>query len=309
MRVFYHERFNIDLGLLNRLHPFDGLKFRRVRQGLAGSADVEFVDVREPISQAAIDSFASPLLRRLLGAKRYVLEALEVPYLPLVPFSLIDRRVLEPMRWAVGATLQAAQACLAGGGHCWNLAGGYHHASRTDAQGFCLYNDIGIAVQSLRESQALAADDEILIVDIDAHHGNGNARVFLEDKRITLLDIYDGEIYPRSPLTKQRVDIDLPLSRGTAGDAYLAALGQGLQRIERPYRMAFVVAGTDVLKSDPLGGLQLSIDECVVRDGLVLARLDALGTPAVIVGGGGYGPDSAAAITRSIAANATPMRV
>jgi len=308
VKVFYHERLNIDLGLLNRLHPFDGLKFRRVRQGLAGSAGVEFVEVGEPISQAAIDSFASPLLRRLLGTKRYVLEALEVPYLPLVPFSLIDRRVLEPMRWAVGATLQAAQACLAGDGHCWNLAGGYHHASRTDAQGFCIYNDIGIAMQALRESQALAADDEILIIDIDAHHGNGNARIFLEDRRVTLLDIYDGDIYPRSPVTKQRVDVDLPLRRGTAGDVYLDKLREGLQRLQPRHRMAFVVAGTDVLESDPLGGLQLSIDECVARDGLVLARLDALGIPAVIVGGGGYGPDSAAAITRSVAANARSGR-
>ncbi len=303
MKVFYHERFNIDLGLLNRLHPFDGLKFRRVRQGLADCADVEFVDVAAPISQAQIDAFASPLLRRLLVKKRYILQALEVPYLPLLPFSLIDRRVLEPMRWAAGATLQAAQACLVGG-HCWNVGGGYHHASRTDAEGFCIYNDVGIAVQGLRESGALSQTDEVLIVDVDAHHGNGNARVFMEDQHVTLLDIYDGEIYPNSPYTKQRVNIDLPLRRGTDGVAYLDRLREGLRQLESRYRMAFVLAGTDVLRTDPLGGLALTVDDCVARDGLVLDRLDALGIPAVVLGAGGYGRDSATAIIRSIKANA-----
>ena len=99
------------------------------------------------------------------------------------------------------------------------------------------------------------------------------------------------------------MDISLPLPRGTSGASYLERLGEGLRRLEPRYRMAFVVAGTDVLQSDPLGGLALSVDDCIVRDKLVLDRLDALGIPAVMLGGG-YGPDSATAILRSILANA-----
>ena len=303
MKVFYHPRLNIDLGLLNRLHPFDGMKFGRVREGLDETMGLTFMDIVAPVSQAMVNAFASPLLQLLLLKKRFILEALEVPYIPLVPFSVIDRRLLEPMRWGVGATLQAAQAALSGG-HCWNLAGAYHHASRTDAQGFCIYNDIGIAVQELRQSGALAPGDRILIVDVDAHHGNGNARVFEEDPRVTLLDIYNGQTYPNSPFTKARVDINLPLRHGTAGAEYLDKLQEGLQRLETGYRLAFVVAGTDVLQSDPLGGLKLSIDDCVLRDRQVLDRLDVLSIPAVVLGGGGYGRDSATAIQRSIASNA-----
>ncbi len=303
MKVFYDERFNIDLGPLNRLHPFDGLKFRRVREGIKDRNGVSIEVVEAPVSQATIDGFVSPLLRRLLAEKRYVLQALEVPYLPLIPFSLINSRVLEPMRWAAGATVQAAWTCL-DGQLCWNLAGGYHHASRTQAEGFCIYNDVGIAVQNLRQTGALAGADEVLIVDVDAHHGNGNARVFMEDRQITLLDIYDDDIYPNSPLTKQRVDINLPVRRGCTGSDYLHTLSKGLSRIAPRYRMAFVVAGTDVLATDPLGGLKLSIDDCVARDKLVLDHLDRLGIPAVVLGGGGYGRESAAAIMKSIASNA-----
>ncbi len=302
MRVFYNERFNIDLGILGRLHPFDGTKFRRVWKGLTGQSGITIVDVVEPIPHAVIESFATPLLRRLLTKKRYILEALEVPYLPLVPFSFVDRLVLEPMRWGVGATLQAARQSLAGG-HCWNLAGGYHHASRANAEGFCIYNDVGITVQELRRSGALAEADQILIIDIDAHHGNGNARIFQDDARVSILDIYDADIYPNSPVTKARVDVSLPLRRGTSGATYLEQLRGGLKRLEPRYRMAFVVAGTDVLKSDPLGGLALSTDDCVERDGLVLDRLDELGIPSVVLGGGGYGPESASAILRSILNN------
>lgn len=207
------------------------------------------------------------------------------------------------MRWGVAGTRQAAVEALKGF-NCWNLSGGYHHASRTDAEGFCIYNDVGMAIHHLRETGALADKDRVLIVDIDAHHGNGNARVFLEDRRVTILDIYDGDIYPNSPLTKARVDIDIPMRRGTAGELYLSRLDAGLARIESGYRLAFVVAGTDVLDTDPLGGLALTIDDCVARDTLVLDRLSALGVPAVFLGAGGYGRDSAQAMIRGITANA-----
>lgn len=300
VKVFY----NIDLGLLNRLHPFDGRKFRRVVEGLSGVAGVDMVDVPAPIDPSAIDRFASPLFRKLLARRRYVLQALEVPWLPL-PLSFLDRRILAPMRWGVAGTLAAARAALARADG-WNLSGGYHHASRTDAEGFCVYNDIGIAVQVLRESGELAEADELLIIDVDAHHGNGNARVFMEDRRVRILDIYNNRIYPNSPFTKRRVDIDLPLPMGASGEHYLERLSHGLAQLQAGARLAFVVAGTDVLASDPLGGLALSIEDCVERDRRVWQRLRQLCIPGVFVGGGGYGPDSATAITRSLIANATP---
>ena len=299
MHVYHHLAYNIDLGLLNKLHPFDGRKFAKVHDAVS---KLPGISVREPSTAAPpswIDGFVDALMRGTLHNKRCILAALEVPYIPLLPFSLIDRRILLPMRWGVCGTVEAAREAL-NGTHAWNLSGGYHHASRKAAEGFCIYNDIGIAVQQLGAGGLLAPSDRILIIDIDAHHGNGNAHVFMDQRQVVLLDIYNGSIYPSSPWTKQRLDIDIPLPPRTTGADYLARLSDGLGQIQGPFRLAFVVAGTDVLASDPLGGLNLTIDDCVARDQMVLERLQALSVPAVFVGGGGYGRDSAKAMVASI---------
>jgi histone deacetylase 11 len=299
MNVYYHRSYNIDLGPLNLLHPFDGMKSSKVHDQIK---HLEDLPIRQPAHAAEmdlIDSFAGTLLRDLLRSKRYVLAALEVPYIPLLPFSVIDKRVLAPMRWGVAGTLAAARDAL-NGANTWNLSGGYHHASRKAAGGFCIYNDIGITLQQLIDEGKLSDSDPILIVDIDAHHGNGNAHVFMDHKNVCLLDIYNAAIYPSGELTRKRVNIGIPLQPGTSGRDYLSRLGLGLAELSGKFRLAFVVAGTDVLASDPLGGLGLSIDDCVARDQMVLERLHALSVPAVFVGGGGYGRDSAKAVVASI---------
>jgi histone deacetylase 11 len=298
--AFYSPRYNIDLGLLNRLHPFDGRKFARVADAL-DTMGVEQREVHAAVTSDQLDAFAGEILRKLYGSKRYILRALEVPYIPLLPFGLIDRRILDPMRWATGGTVAAAQAALTGV-DAGNLSGGYHHASRNAAEGFCIYNDVGIAVQDLRARQLLGDDERVLIVDVDAHHGNGSAQVFLRDERVEILDIYNGDIYPNSPSTKRRVDIGIPLASGTSGSEYLARLTEGLDRLRGGPRLAFVVAGTDVLASDPLGALGLTIEQCAERDRRVLARLKALAVPAVFLAGGGYGKDSARAMIEGLAA-------
>lgn len=300
MITFYSPHYNIDLGLLNRLHPFDGRKFSKVHEAVR-RLGIEQREVEAPIPSAQLDQFAGEILRRLYTSKRYVLRALEVPYIPLLPFSLIDRRVLLPMRWAVQGTVAAAEAALHGH-DSWNLSGGYHHASRSAAEGFCVYNDVGVTVDDLRQRKLLGENERLMIIDVDAHHGNGNGHVFFKDSSVEILDIYNADIYPNSPSTKQRVDIGIPLRSGTTGADYLARLREGLARLTPGARIAFVVAGTDVLASDPLGALRLTVDECAERDRLVLVRLKELGVPAVFLGGGGYGPESATAMIRGIEA-------
>jgi len=300
LKIIYTPAYNIDFGLLNRLHPFDGRKYAKVAESLHALTGVEMAEPLAPVDEATVQTFVGSIFGNLLSSKRYILQALELPWIPLLPFSMIDRRILMPMRWAVSGTLTAARAALREGGHVWNLSGGYHHASRNAAEGFCVYNDIGITVEQLRGDNTLGTEDRILIVDIDAHHGNGNAHVFMDDKRVDILDIYNDTIYPRDGFTRQRVDIDLPLRNAVSGDEYLARLRSGLGEVIGGHALAFVVAGTDVLASDPLGGMRLSVADCVERDALVLDRLSSLGTSAVFVGGGGYGKESAAAMAASI---------
>ena len=301
MIIYYHPRYNINLGILNSLHLFDGKKFEKVFKSISNLENVNISSVSGPVSQGTIDEFVGDLLRRLLSSKRYILQALEVPYIPLLPFSIINNRILEPMKWAVSGTSEAAAGALSGK-NAWNLSGGYHHASKSSAEGFCIYNDVGIAVESLLKNNAISHQDNILIIDVDAHHGNGNAYVFMDNNRVSILDIYNNDIYPKSDYTKERVNINIPLRSKTRGDEYLTKLATGLNGIQGNYKIAFVIAGTDVLDSDPLGGLNLSISDCVSRDKIVISKLQSLSIPYVFLGGGGYGKDSAPAIIESISA-------
>jgi histone deacetylase 11 len=299
MQVFYSEHYNIDLGLLNYLHPFDGRKFKKVADELQGNPAVEIRAPSASMPLAAIQEFLDDLAKRLIVEKRYILRALEVPRIPLLPFWFLDKRILLPMRWGVAGTLDASKAAL-GGQTCWNLAGGYHHASPQGAEGFCIYNDVGIAYQELRKGGQLTAEDKILIIDVDAHHGNGNARTFMDNPQVTLLDVYNKDAYPNTWSTRNRVDIPVPLRTGVDGGEYLSKYEDALKKLNGNYRLAYVVTGTDVLDVDRLGGMLLNQGDVVAREKLTFKTLNGLGVPGVFLGAGGYSAQSAPTIVAAI---------
>lgn len=299
MYIFYHPQYNIDLGFLNRLHPFDGKKFEKVYNGIKNLPDIEITSIEEPISQDIINEFVDDLLKLLLPQKKYILGALELPNIPVLSHATINKRILLPMRWATAGTLAATKMALEGR-NVWNLGGGYHHASHQNSEGFCIYNDIGIAYMELLKQGFLQQEDKILIVDIDAHHGNGNALSFYDNENISILDIYNNDIYPQDDFSKSRINYNIPLKNGTEGMPYLRALLKGLSQLSTGFKLAYVIAGTDVIYTDPLGGLKLTVEECVARDQIVFDRLKELSIPTVFLGGGGYSKHSGIAITKSI---------
>ncbi|WP_020410570.1 hypothetical protein [Hahella ganghwensis] len=150
--------------------------------------------------------------------------------------------------------------------------------------------------------------DPFLIIDVDAHHGNGNAYTFLHDDQVTLLDVYNQDIYPLNPLnplnpvSRERVNISVPLPSDTSGKDYLNQLELALSKLSPGPKIAFVVAGTDVLATDPLGGLRLTVEDVAAREQLIYQRLKELNISMVFLGGGGYGKESAQAIIESLKA-------
>jgi histone deacetylase 11 len=299
MNIYYHEEYNIDLGLFRRLHPFDGMKFSKVFKAIKKNPGISIRQPGKPLSQTGIDAFVGEKLRHLLQDKQYILSALELPFPPTIPFSIIEDKILLPMRWAVQGTIDAMKDAL-GGSSSWNLFGGYHHASADSAEGFCVYNDIGIAYVEHLNARRTEKGDRILIIDVDAHHGNGNAQTFMKNRNVTIVDMFNDDIYPKSPNTKQRVDVAVPLHTAACGREYLKGLESALNRIQGDYCMAFVIAGTDVLATDPLGGLGLAIEEVVHRDIMIFEKLQQLSIPAVFLGGGGYSEDSVKATIESL---------
>ncbi len=300
MDVIYSENYNFDLGVLANLHPFEGLKFGKIHEALKDHPQVRFIEPEGPMSMDAIDQFLTDDMRQRVRDKDSVFDALEVPRLPFVSYAFLEERILTPKRWGVAGTMLGASMVLDSGGTVWNLSGGYHHAMPQNMEGFCIYNDIGICHQQFIANGLLAPDDRILIVDTDAHHGNGNARTFMENRQVTLLDVYNELIYPIDEHTRERVDIPVPLAVGTEGETYLQQFEEALDLLEDDYRLAFVVAGTDTIHSDMLGCLKLTIDDVAEREKTTHNALEKRGVPTVLTGAGGYSQDCAAAVTRAI---------
>jgi len=301
MKVIYEPRFNYQLGLLKYLHPFDGEKFAKVASEL-DSVDVEVIQPNEPISTDIINEYLNELMRKLVLSRMLIFRALEVPKIPFVSFDFLDKKILTPMRLAVSGTLLGAEKALESGETMWNLSGGFHHASNLNMEGFCIYNDIGITYQQLRKNGHLSETDKVLIIDVDAHHGNGNAYSFKDNENVHLLDVYNEDIYPTSSFTRNRVNYPVPLKSGVEGEEYLTKLNQALELVIDEYALAFVIAGTDVLAVDKLGGFKLTIEDVVEREKSVLSRLKSLNIPTVVTGGGGYSKQSASAIAAAIRA-------
>ncbi|MGH1472013.1 MAG: histone deacetylase family protein [Cellvibrionaceae bacterium] len=299
MKICYSANYNIDLGFLKFLHPFDGKKFQRVYDELNKDSKMDFISPQAMVSDQLITEFVNALIKRFLVNKVAVLRALEVPKLPFISFKFLDQKVLQPMKWGVAGTIISAKEALVSG-LCWNLSGGYHHASQHSIEGFCIYNDIGICYQELLKESIFTDEDKILIIDTDAHHGNGNARTFKENKNVEILDVFNESIYPKTYSSRSRVDFPVPLNPGTLGKEYLEKYSAMLKTVSSNYKLAFVVAGTDVLATDKLGGFKLTEDDVVEREKMTIRFLKEKNIPAVVLSGGGYSKDSAPCIAKAI---------
>jgi acetoin utilization deacetylase AcuC-like enzyme len=180
-------------------------------------------------------------------------------------------------------TVQAAHFALESG-VAMNIAGGTHHAFTGHGEGFCLLNDMAIAANYLLET-GLAR--KILVVDLDVHQGNGTAEIFRHEPRVFTFSMHGAKNYP---LPKEQSGLDIPLPDGTDDKKYLAILRETLPRLldqEMP-EFIFFQSGVDVLASDKLGRLALSIPGCKERDRVVFELCRQHKLPLVVSMGGGY---------------------
>ena len=310
VRVVYHPRYNLGFPGAQRLHPFDLRKFARawaaLRKQLGSHLDLLHVSVPEPVSEEALKLVHSPEYLRALRQSGVIAQAIEVPALRRAPWWLLDRFVLQPMRWATAGTIAAGRAALESG-LAFNLGGGFHHAKPARGEGFSIYNDIAVMVRTLQREQKLTENCRIAYVDLDAHLGNGVAWCFRDDPRLFHLDMHNADIYPfGDTVASERVDCSLPVRTGCLGDTYLHLLKDHLppflDSVGRTARIDLAIynAGTDVLDGDPLGGLVLSLDDVLARDRFVLETLRGRNIPTVVLASGGYTSISYQAIARTI---------
>ena len=183
-------------------------------------------------------------------------------------------------------TIQCAEYALEHG-VAMNIAGGTHHAYADRAEGFCLLNDIAIASQYLLDNELAS---QILVVDLDVHQGNGTALIFKNEPRVFTFSMHGEHNYP---LQKEQSDLDVPLKDGTGDNEYLQLLDHNLERLMEQISPDFIFfqSGVDVLKTDKLGRLGLSLEGCKQRDARVLSVAQHDNIPLVASMGGGYSKD------------------
>jgi acetoin utilization deacetylase AcuC-like enzyme len=271
-------------------------KYAKVRDGLASTGLASPASLVEP-EPAAWDDLAlvhtGDYLQKTRdgGFRASELALLELPW---------SREVAEGFRLMAGGTIAAARLAVEArrrpkggpvGGDAGaprlaaaaNLGGGFHHAFPSHGEGFCLYNDVAVAVRVLQRDGVIS---RAAVVDVDVHQGNGTAFIFEGDASVFTFSIHQEHNYPH---VKPRGSLDVGLPDGTGDREYLHALERALPVVlaSRPDLIVYV-AGADPYVDDQLGGLCLTYEGLRGRDFLVLSSARDAGVPAVIVFAGGY---------------------
>lgn len=275
MNVVWHPLYELDLGP----HVYPTAKYRLVRERLLADGTVSESDLvlavpatDDQVRLVHTDEYVAKILTdRLSVQERAVLE---------VPFS----PALREASWlcAGGSTLTARAALR--DGVAVHLGGGFHHAFPDHGEGFCLINDVAIAIQTLRREGTLR---RAMVIDLDVHHGNGTAAIFSAEAEVFTFSMHQENNYPA---WKPPGDLDIGLPDGIRDREYLELLESALERILPSHRpeLAFYLAGADPYQEDQLGGLALTLEGLRRRDAVVFEQCLRHAVPVAVVLAGGY---------------------
>lgn len=275
MRVVYSPRYQLDLGS----HVFPTAKYRLVADAIlrAGLVPGGFVEPEpaswDDLARVHTPAYLESLRAGTLGADDVA--RLEIPCAPAL---------VEGFRFMTGGTLLAADLALDGLDRtAVHIGGGFHHAFAGHGEGFCVFNDVAVAI---RRAFATRQATSAAVLDLDVHQGNGTAAIFAGEPRVFTASIHEADNYP---YVKPPSGLDVGLARGTSDEEYLSHLDGVLARLlEQLPDVVFYLAGADPYMDDQLGRLGLSLDGLRRRDRRVFTALRAAGVPVVVVLAGGY---------------------
>ena len=281
MKCCYHVHYELSLG---SGHPFPMSKYPLLREILASEqllADEELLTPEPPDYESLARVHSADYLAKLAsgGLSREDERRLGLPW---------SEKLWLRSRLAAGGTLLAARSALEEG-LAANLAGGTHHAFADHGEGFCVLNDVAIAIMQLRAEKRI---QRAVVIDLDVHQGNGTAAIFSGIDEIFTFSMHGERNYP---ILKMRSSLDVALPDRTGDADYLNALEQHLDAVLDAARadIAFYIAGVDVVAGDRYGRLALSEVGLRAREAKVISAVSRRGLPTVIVLGGGYSPTPA----------------
>jgi acetoin utilization deacetylase AcuC-like enzyme len=275
--VVYSDRYHLDLG--GHVYPTE--KYHRLYEAAVERGVIRAADILQPSPASWDDLALVHTVDYLAKVKSGRLSMAEIAQLEL-PWST---DVVSCFRLMTGGTIAAARSALAQGRGALavHIGGGLHHGFPDHGEGFCVFNDIAVAIRVLQRDRPGV---RVAVVDLDVHQGNGTAFIFRDDETVFTCSLHQEHNYPA---VKPRGSLDIGFEDG-AGDAeYLRALGTALPRVvAHAPGVIFYLAGADPYRDDQLGGLCLTLDGLRARDRMVLAAAGHAGVPVVVTLAGGY---------------------
>ena len=289
MKLYYSDHYEIPLP---PGHRFPVRKYRMLREVLQPTGLFDFAPA--PLANASTIA----LIHESSYVQNFLSGSLDPAVIRRIGFPWTPQLVQRTLA-SVGSTVAAshdALRCGRGGG----LAGGTHHAFRETGSGFCVFNDIAVAIAVLREEGRIR---RAAVLDLDVHQGDGTAKIFEDDDAVLTISIHGQNNFP---FRKQTSSVDIGLPDGAGDEEFLGALTQVLPRVAK-FRpdIVFFQSGVDGLASDKLGRLQLTREGLAERDKRVFTTCMQAGIPCVVTLGGGYSDP----IDHTVQAHATTFRL
>jgi len=293
MRCFYSDTFVLPLP---EGHRFPMAKYVRLREKLMTDRIISADELREA-PQATWDDL------RLVHTADYVQSVSDGTLSRQIQRGIgfpWSPQMVERARRSVGATIAAARAAREDGGAA-NLAGGTHHAFADRGEGYCVFNDVAVAIRVLQRDGVCRRAS---VIDCDVHQGNGTASIFRRDANVFTVSIHGAKNYP---FHKETSDLDIELEDGTGDEPYLAHLAHSLDVALTRHRpdIVFYLAGADPYERDRLGRLNLTVGGLRRRDEYVVDACFHANIPIVITMSGGYADD----VNEIVAIHANTIRV
>ena len=273
MKIVYSEKYVVDFGI----HVFPTIKYKLIKERILREKIIEekdFVEPKMPKEEELLillDKEYLEDLKKLRWTERTIYS--ELP---------LTREIVDMFMLASEGTYIASEIALEEE-FCYHIGGGFHHAFKNKAEGFCYINDIAYAILKLKKENKIK---RALVIDCDLHQGNGTAKIFENDKDVFTFSIHQQNLYP----IKEKSDLDIGLPDFAEDDYYLEKMDYALSIIEKnlPFDLCIYQAGADPYKEDKLGNLMITKEGLIKRDKKVAEFCKRNKIPVAITLGGGY---------------------
>lgn len=275
MKFIFSEKYKADIGA----HVFPTEKYHLILAKLRSEGLVREDDIAEP-HMPTREELAQTLEKEYLDD----LFAVRMSWRTFSSELPVNEDIITAQMLCCDGSYQAAHHAYENGA-AFHIGGGFHHAFRDHAEGFCYLNDVVYAVVWMLSNGC----DRIAVIDLDLHQGNGTAKYFENETRVFTFSMHQERLYPK----KERSNLDMGLDSGIEDGEYLSLLDRALVKIYDEFKPELIlyVAGADPYVLDQLGSLCLTIEGLRRRDEMVVQRAHEHNVSVAVVLGGGYAQD------------------